>query len=69
MPVLISGRDFSMIQKVYAEILNIFIFRPFLAGQRSNLAIFLSFGKILTFDRPKKAEQSKVSKSPILESF
>ena len=35
MLIFISGLVFKMIQKVYAAILKILIFRPFLAGQRS----------------------------------
>ena len=45
MPILISGIDFRMIHKVYAAILKILIFRPFLSGQRSKIGDFPDFWK------------------------
>ena len=47
MPVLLSGLGFRVIRKVYAAILKILIFWPFLAGQRSRFCNFQFLVKIL----------------------
>ena len=53
MLVLISGLDFRMIQKVYAVILKILIFQPFLASRSSKF--YQKTGKSPNFDlRPAK---------------
>ena len=53
--------DFGVLQKRYAVILEIFIFRNFSGGQSSN---FCHFVKILDFDPLKNHEKSKFQKSP-----
>ena len=52
---------FGVIQKRYAAIFEILIFRNFLVGQSSK---FCQNGKNLTFDPLKIREKSKFQKSP-----
>ena len=53
--------DYGVIQKRYAAIFEILIFRNFSGGQSSN---FRHFVKILDFDPLKKREKSKIYLHP-----